>query len=136
MDPEDYLRASEIIVESLPVLEESDKRRAGVPNLAKLSYKEIVYQKNNQILVAELREPEKNYSLNAFNSIKEIHEKGVNKFKQTNSYEDSLLPRQRRRGNSIDSQTIGTYYLNNWISGDEYTCEKPSPEEKTAHLVY
>jgi hypothetical protein len=31
---------------------------------------------------------------------------------------------------------MGTYYLNNWISGDEYPCEKPSPEEKTAHLVY
>lgn len=31
---------------------------------------------------------------------------------------------------------MGTYYLNNWISTDEYPCEKPSLDEKSAHLIY
>lgn len=47
-----------------------------------------------------------------------------------------MVHQKRKRGYSIDSHSAGTYYLNNWISTDEYPCEKPSLDEKSAHLIY
>jgi hypothetical protein len=73
MDSDDYLRVSEILVEIPFLTEETDKKRTAISNLSKLSYKEIVYQKHNRILVSELREPENHNSLNSFNSTREIY---------------------------------------------------------------
>jgi hypothetical protein len=72
MDSDDYLRVSDILVETF-LTEETDKKRTAISNLSKLSYKEIVYQKHNRILVSELREPENHNSLNSFNSTREIY---------------------------------------------------------------
>lgn len=68
MDSDDYLRVSDILVETF-LTEETDKKRTAISNLSKLSYKEIVYQKHNRILVSELREPENHNSLNSTREI-------------------------------------------------------------------
>jgi hypothetical protein len=84
--------------------------------LAKLGYQQIFYQKDNQIVVEELGTSEKPFSLKYFHSAKEIHEKGIKKFKSQYCAHESESVKPRRRGYSIDTESTGAYYLNNWMS--------------------
>lgn len=115
---------------------------------AKLGYQKLFYQsqhglveqrrvEGNHIAVVRLAGDERSFALQSFYSTKEIHEKGVRRFKaQYCTEEDNNSSRRRRRGYSIDSESTGAYYLNNWLSSEDYFCEKPPPEERTANLVY
>lgn len=43
---------------------------------------------------------------------------------------------RRRRLLSTDTEKNGAYYLNNWISHEEYLCEKPTEDKKMACMLY
>lgn len=63
------------------ILEEKEEQRVAPSNLAKLGYHQIFYQKDKQIVIEELGSSEKPYSLKYFHTSKEIHDKGIKKFK-------------------------------------------------------
>ena len=64
---------------------------------------------------------QKTYSLGAFSHYREIHEKGIKKFKENNTTEDEGA-RRRKRAYSIHTELTGAYYLNNWISHEDMPC--------------
>lgn len=128
---------SELIIENNPPQEEVQHRR-GVHNIGVLGYRELIYQSEGQLLVADLGSCQKSHALSSFKAIKQVYEKGIKKFKHANSEDVKLnsFGGNRKRIYSTDMIPSGAYYLNNWISNDDYPCEKPSPEQKTAHLIY
>ena len=79
---------------------------------------------------------EKVFSYEMFNQNKNTYEKGIVKFKQNNNVDEGGIGRYRKRIYSVDIASEGSYYLYNWISPDEYPCEKPPAEERKAHVVY
>ena len=68
-----------------PFLEDYLFMKKGISNISQLSYRELVYQKDNKLLIAEFVQTVKNYPLNAFTNSREIHEKKVQKFKLAHS---------------------------------------------------
>jgi hypothetical protein len=79
---------------------------------------------------------ENTYNIRNFDTFKEDQEGGVLKFKQGNNVEEIALGRYRKRTYSADLNSVGAYYMYNWINVDEYPCKKPPFEEKTAHIIY
>jgi hypothetical protein len=120
--------------ETREVREEKEERRPAPANFAKLSYQKLFYQSHNRIVdnkkvegnhiaVMRLGTEDQSSALQAFYSVKEIHEKGVRRFKsQYCSEEPDSNSKRRRRGYSIDTEATGAYYLNNWLSNEDYFC--------------
>lgn len=116
--------------------EEKEEERVVVRNLSKLGYHQLFYQKERQLLVEDLGGWERSFTLKQYYDLKDRHEKAIKKFKSAHVMDEMDGIKKRRRANSIDTEATGAFYLNNWLSHEEYPCDKPPPEEKTANLFY
>ena len=103
----------------------------------KLTTTDILIIKDDKLLMKELPIVDRLYSIDTFYSIKQTYEKGISKFKVSNNVDQiTVVSRHRKRTYSVDPSSFGAYYLYNWISSQEYPCDKPSFQDRSAHVIY